>query len=524
MSSHLPLLPYINPFNLYFSFHISPTKFLKLPSPSQNCSPSSPTMAKTRRAHSFRPRVRQSPTPPVGTSTPGVVVASGPSAAATRPPASAASPAAAATRPSAVAAASPAPAAVQGAAVADAKGCSSVAPAQRRYHTRVCPTSPAPSHPRPARRAPPPKRAQTSGPEESSTSRPQTPPSPPYQGIARAPDLSPASIIKRPFFHCSPIQRNVDCNGRDLHGEVYYDLPAFSKAPELQDSMLLVQRYHVDPFMTPRRYFYPQVVIKFYHTMTSRCEANPTALHFSIDGRPGILRASDITAALHLVVVLVNVADYRQWPHPSTREIVRLLSMDATSGTILFRRHLQQRMLLIDHILRSNLFPLQHIVKRRGVILEALYHISEGFLINSTELIMTSLFHFEDRVHHRSLPHTESMPLLFPRLLCQVLEHIGFSVESLLERRCGYDATLTIDRWQAMPRAFHLPPPGPDEDELAANSPLGDMSPIAEHTEEPSASAPSVPPSPPTTAPGPPAPMSSIPSKPSTLCPLLIQT
>ena len=129
--------------------------------------------------------------------------------------------------------------------------------------------------------------------------------------------------------------------------------------------MLLMQRYHLEPFMMLRRYYYPRVVIEFYHTMTSRQEANPTALYFSINGRLGILRASDITVALHLPVVLANAVDYRQWPHPSTREMVQLLSMDATSGTILFRRHLPQRMLIIDHSLRSNMFPLQHIVQRR---------------------------------------------------------------------------------------------------------------------------------------------------------------
>ena len=143
-------------------------------------------------------------------------------------------------------------------------------------------------------------------------------------------------------------------------------------------------RYHLESFMTPRRYYYPRVVIEFYHTMTSRREANPTALYFSIDGRPGILRASDITAALHLPVVLANVAEYRQWPHPSTREMVWLLSMDVTSGTILFRWHLSQRMLLIDYILRSNMFPLQHIVQRRGAILEVLYRISEGYWFSPT--------------------------------------------------------------------------------------------------------------------------------------------
>ena len=58
------------------------------PFSSQVCSPSSPTMAKTRGAHSYRPRVRQSPTPPAGTSTLGATDAADPSF-----PASGASPA-----------------------------------------------------------------------------------------------------------------------------------------------------------------------------------------------------------------------------------------------------------------------------------------------------------------------------------------------------------------------------------------------------------------------------------------------
>ena len=145
--------------------------------------------------------------------------------------------------------------------------------------------------------------------------------------------------------------------------------------------------------------------------MTSRREANPTALHFSIDGRLGILRASDITAALHVTVVLANVAGYRQWPHTSTREMVRLLSMDATGGSVLFRRHLPQRMLLIDHVMRSNIFPLQHTVQRRGAILEVLYRISEGYWFSPAELIMTSLFHSRTGSTARVCP--ELSPCLF---------------------------------------------------------------------------------------------------------------
>ena len=97
-----------------------------------------------------------------------------------------------------------------------------------------------------------------------------------------------------------------------MHTEIYYDLPAFAEDSELRDLMLLVQRYSLEPFMIPRRFYYPRVVIEFYHTMTSRREPNPTAIHFSIDGRPGILWASDIASAFHFPVILANSADYKQ--------------------------------------------------------------------------------------------------------------------------------------------------------------------------------------------------------------------
>ena len=142
--------------------------------------------------------------------------------------------------------------------------------------------------------------------------------------------------------------------------------------------MLLVQRYSLEIFITPRRFYYPRVVIEFYHTMTSRQEPNPTTIHFSIDGRPGILRVSDIATAFHLLVVIGNSTDYRQWPHTSTGEMVRLLAWTRQPGPSCSGGS-YCRVCLIDHILRSNLFPLQHIVQRRGAILEALYHISEGY-------------------------------------------------------------------------------------------------------------------------------------------------
>ena len=153
-------------------------------------------MEKTRRAHSFRPQVRRGPTPPAAGPSPVAadLTASGP--AATGSVAAGPSAAVAGADPSAPTARPITAPAAAAPTAGDAEGSSSVAPAQRRYHTRAGPTPPASSHPRPARRVPPAKRARTSGPRESSTSRSRAPPSPPYQGMAGAADLSPRSIIR----------------------------------------------------------------------------------------------------------------------------------------------------------------------------------------------------------------------------------------------------------------------------------------------------------------------------------------
>ena len=123
----------------------------------------------------------------------------------------------------------------------------------------------------------------------------------------------------------------MDCRSKDFHGESYYDILALAANPRFKDSMRLVHRYSLLPFMIPRQFFYPRVVLDFYHTMTSRGVSNQMQLQFNIDSRLGILRASDITAALGLPIVLANSADYQQWPHPSPREMVISLSFSRYS-------------------------------------------------------------------------------------------------------------------------------------------------------------------------------------------------
>ena len=139
------------------------------------------------------------------------------------------------------------------------------------------------------------------------------------------------------MFTSDPIPGNVDLRARDFHGEPYYDVPALTTNQCFRDSMRLIRQYSLLPFMTPWQLYYPRVVLEFYHTMTSQGVPSPLELRFSIDGRPGVLHAADITAALGLSAELENSVGYRVWPQPSQREMVRCLARDTTTGPILFR-------------------------------------------------------------------------------------------------------------------------------------------------------------------------------------------
>ncbi|XP_034679861.1 zyxin-like [Vitis riparia] len=70
---------------------------------------------------------------------------------------------------------------------------------------------------------------------------------------------------------------------------------------------------------------------------------------------------------------------------------------------------------------------------RRGVLLEALFRISEGYFFGPYHLIMAALLYFEEKVHKKKLLRADAIPLLFLRLLCQILEHLGYPAEPQLE-------------------------------------------------------------------------------------------
>ncbi|RVW25309.1 hypothetical protein CK203_117337 [Vitis vinifera] len=188
----------------------------------------------------------------------------------------------------------------------------------------------------------------------------------------------------------------------------------------------------------------------FYQSMTTNQVRDPTLIHFTIDGRHGILGARHIAEALQIPYELTQFDNFRAWTNPTELEMVRTLSRGAANQSHLLREELPPIMFLIDAFLRHNLYPLQHWTQRRGILLEALYKMSEGFFFGPHHLILAALLYFEEKVHKKKLQKADCIPLLFPRLLCQILEHLGYPSEPQLERKRICHELFTLDKWNNM--------------------------------------------------------------------------
>ena len=130
----------------------------------------------------------------------------------------------------------------------------------RRYQTRMGPQAQLPMPRRRVRRARPSKRARTSGPGESSSSRPPSSPVASATEATSSPQLSPASRIRRPMFVGNPILGNARLHSRPFQQESFYDVPALRADPRYRESMRLIEEYSLLPFMTPRQFYYSRVV------------------------------------------------------------------------------------------------------------------------------------------------------------------------------------------------------------------------------------------------------------------------
>ena len=160
--------------------------------------------------------------------------------------------------------------------------------------------------------------------------------------------------------------------------------------------------------------------------------------------------ARHIAEVLHIPYEPARPEDYRVWTHLAQSDIVHILSRGASSHQYMLRNELPLSMFFIDALLRHNIYPLQHWVLRRGVLLEALFRISEGFFFGPHHLIMAALLYFEEKVHRKKLLRADAIPLLFPRLLCQILEHLGYPAEPQLERKRIFQEIFTLDKWTSM--------------------------------------------------------------------------
>ena len=99
-------------------------------------------------------------------------------------------------------------------------------------------------------------------------------------------------------------------------------------------------------------------------------------------------------------------------------------------------------------------------VQRRGVLLEALFWILEGFFFGPHHLIMAALLYFEEKVHRKKLLRVDAILFLFPRLLYKILEHLGYPSEPQLERRRIFREIFTLDKWTSM-TAYDAEPGAP---------------------------------------------------------------
>ena len=110
--------------------------------------------------------------------------------------------------------------------------------------------------------------------------------------------------------------------------------------------------------MTPREFFYPRVAMDFYQSMTTQGARSLTTIHFSIDGRQGILEARHIAEALHIPYEPVDLTHFREWSPKSQRDMVRILSRRTSGDSVFLRKELPSGTLLVDVLLQSNIFPL----------------------------------------------------------------------------------------------------------------------------------------------------------------------
>ncbi|RVW18455.1 hypothetical protein CK203_105244 [Vitis vinifera] len=169
----------------------------------------------------------------------------------------------------------------------------------------------------------------------------------------------------------------------------------FRVRPELAQSFQLLRRYHIWSTCYSKRLFLSPDSHGFLSIHDNQRGRNPTLIHFTIDGRHGILGARHIAEALQIPFEPTQFDNFRAWANPTE------LRWCAP-----FPEELQ-----IDHILRGELPPVMFLI--------------DAFL---------PLLYFEEKVHKRSFREL----IAFPPLSKAAMPNFGASgipSEPQLERK-----------------------------------------------------------------------------------------
>ena len=197
--------------------------------------------------------------------------------------------------------------------------------------------------------------------------------------------------------------------------------------------------------------------------MTSREADGPLEIHFRIDDRRGCTQSSRYFSSVEIAHTAAQCGGLQRLgpPHRTERwfehwpEMLQLVQYLSEAASASYAAHRPSSAYL--------LVPLQHYVQRRGPILEALYRISGNFWFSPSELVMTSLLQFEEKVHRKDLARAESIPRTNARLLCYVLEQMRFPEEPRIEMRDRCPHVVSMDRVMTMPVHFHIRPQDQEE-------------------------------------------------------------
>ena len=146
-----------------------------------------------------------------------------------------------------------------------------------------------------------------------------------------------------------PIEGNLDCRGRLFHSELCFDIATFRFQSELAQSFNLLRRYHMEHLLTPRDFFYTRIAMDFYQSMTTKQVRDPTLIHFTIDGRHGMLGARHIAEALQIPYEPSQFDNFKAWTSHTELEMVHTLSRGAATRSHLLRGSFLQSCFLLMH-------------------------------------------------------------------------------------------------------------------------------------------------------------------------------